>query len=120
MERSSENQRVGRGTVESEHVEPDLRTPFVFIDTQAFVENGLDWESKHLKRLKELAQAGALRLVTTTVTKREVSERLAEKLREASAALRKVEPILRQLRIAGGEEVVSETALLTLVGNFEK
>ncbi|MGE0851987.1 MAG: hypothetical protein AB7O44_20610 [Hyphomicrobiaceae bacterium] len=98
----------------------DLKTPFVFIDTQSYTELRLDWASRSLKRLQELTQAGTLKLLTTTITKREVRERLAERLAEALAALKKADPLLRQLEIFTAEQFSPDAALQRLVANFEE
>ena len=79
-----------------------LLTKYVFIDTEAFRKEGFDWTGKTLSKLIEFARQGHLRLLTTEVTKREITSQLHEMLAEATAALKKYEVVLRQ---AGPGEV---------------
>src|SRR5262249_61842382 len=64
-----------------------LRTPFVFIDTQAFRKARFDWSGRLLSRLVELARGGQLRLLVTDVTVREVKSQLREGLSGANNSL---------------------------------
>jgi hypothetical protein len=100
--------------------ETDLNTPYVFIDTQSFMENRLDWEAKPLRRLMEFARGGTIKVLTTAVTRAEVNERLVEKLHEAEAALKKVEVVLRQLGITNPQLPSQDVALAKLVERFDE
>ena len=100
--------------------EYDLSTPYVFIDTQSFMENRMDWEAKPLQRLKEFVRSGTLKVLTTAITQEEVRERLAEKLQEAQVALKKVDVVFRQLGIADLRLPPHEVALAKLVERFDE
>ncbi|WP_316234271.1 PIN domain-containing protein [Bradyrhizobium sp. SZCCHNR1098] len=80
-------------------IEPgtQLETKFVFLDTEAFVREKFDWNSKALSRLVELANSNHIRLLTTTITKAEICNKLREHLTNASSALKKYEILLLQL-----------------------
>jgi PIN domain len=66
-----------------------LETPFVFIDTQAYVANAFDWHGLHFAKLVTLAHDGTLRLLITSVTRREIQQKIAEGLDEAIDRTRK-------------------------------
>jgi hypothetical protein len=66
-----------------------LETPFVFIDTQAYVANGFDWQGLHFAKLVTLAHDGTLRLLITSITRREIQQKIAEGLDEAIDRTRK-------------------------------
>jgi len=60
-----------------------LETPFVFIDTQAYVANAFDWYGIHLGKLATLCSDGTLKLLMTTITRREIIRKIEEGLDEA-------------------------------------
>lgn len=64
-----------------------LLTPYVFLDTEAFVAEAFRWDGSHLSSLRSLANGGTIKLLTTDVTRREVQAQIGEKLREAIAKL---------------------------------
>jgi hypothetical protein len=99
-----------------------LRTPFVFIDTQAFRKARFDWSGRLLSRLVELAREGQLRLLVTDVTVREVKSQLREVLAEANASLTKHAGLLQQLGASLAVDRVRDgsTALGTLEGAFDQ
>ena len=48
--------------------DPDLQTPYVFIDTEAFVRAQYDWDGRILSKLVQFAKKRGLRLLTTDIT----------------------------------------------------
>ncbi|MEH2533907.1 hypothetical protein V1277_006797 [Bradyrhizobium sp. AZCC 1588] len=80
-------------------IEPNthLETKFVFLDTEAFVREKFDWNSKALARFQELAASNHVKLLTTIITKTEVRRKLREHLSNAGSALKKYEVLLAQL-----------------------
>ncbi len=78
-----------------------LETEYIFIDAQIFVREKLDWGSKSLSRIKELVKSGQLRVLTTSITKKEVCNKIAEALDHAQSALKKHEVILGQVGVSG-------------------
>lgn len=60
-----------------------LETPYVFVDAQAYISNGCDWSGIHLRGLVELACEGSLKLLYTTITRREVLRQMEEKVKDA-------------------------------------
>lgn len=104
-------------TDETDHLE----TEFIFIDTEAYVREKFDWKSKSFGRIHELTKAKQLRVLTTSITKREVRRKLSEALTHAQSALKKYEVIIEQLGIstdnAGG---TANERLLALFDEFLK
>jgi hypothetical protein len=87
-----------------------LLTRYVFIDTEAFRKARFDWTGRMLSKLVEFAKQGHLRLLTTEVTKREITSRLRELLADAAAALKKHEIVLRQAGAGLSRTIVSRCA----------
>lgn len=81
----------------------ELETRFVFIDTEAYVREKLDWESKSLTKFVELAKARHVQVLVNSITRQEVIEKIRESLYLASSALKKHEVIIRLL----GNEIAS-------------
>ena len=75
-----------------------LRTPYLFIDSEAYVHQGLDWHGEVLSSLSKLAKSGKVHLLTTSITVREVRAQLDQAIAKATDALRKHS---RLLRLAG-------------------
>jgi hypothetical protein len=90
----------------SEH-SAHLETKFVFIDTESFYREKFDWNSKSFVRLKELAQAQHVKLITTSITKSEVKRKIRETLTHATSAIKKYEIPLNQLGISDSLKAVS-------------
>ncbi len=78
-------------------LDQDLQTPYVFIDTEAFVRAQCDWDGRLLSRLVCFIKQGSLRLLTTEITKREVCTYLDERLLEATNAAKKHAVVFNQL-----------------------
>lgn len=76
-----------------------LETPWVFLDASAYVEAQFDWTGRKLTRFRELAKARILSVLITEVTKREVANKLCERLKEAREAIKKHEITLSQIGI---------------------
>jgi PIN domain len=95
----------------------DLLTHYVFIDTQAFVQAKCDWSSKSLSKLVDLVRSGHIRIVTTSITKRETSAYIIESASNAIVALKKHEVVLRQCGVTGIPETFARHELLS---NFER
>ena len=51
-------------------------TPNVFLDTEVFDQQGLDFKSRNFVRLIYLATAGKVKLFLTTVTEKEIKRHL--------------------------------------------
>jgi hypothetical protein len=94
----------------------DLQTQYVFIDTQAFVQSKLDWDSRSLAKLIQLVRTGHITMLTTSITKREVYAQIGEALSRASAALKKHDVVLRQSNIP---TIEPESARSTLLSKFD-
>jgi hypothetical protein len=71
-----------------------LETPYVFVDAQAYIANGCDWSGTHLGTLLELAREGSLKLLYTTVTRREVLRQIDEKVKDALQRATKVRAMI--------------------------
>ncbi|MEP9358148.1 PIN domain-containing protein [Sphingomonas sp. KR3-1] len=74
-----------------------LKTPWVFIDTQAFRSANINWNARSWGRFAELSRTGMIRPITTSITKREVDRRIVEALRDAETAVTKNRVIFDQL-----------------------
>jgi PIN domain len=97
--------------------ENELRTDLVFIDTEVFTREKLDWESKSLTKLAVLVKSGHLKVLTTSITKMEVKARIADSLTNAANALKKHDVVLRQL----AQDVdIRDSALHDLVRKFDE
>ena len=68
----------------------------VFLDTEVFIRARFDFAEGQLARLSKLAQTGRLRLLTTSITRREVARHLEKRVRESIDATRRELPLLRQ------------------------
>ena len=106
----------------AENETDQLETDQVFIDTQAFVRERFDWQSKSCVRLKELVGSGQVQVLTTSITRSEVRSKIREGLGHARAALRRHDVVLRQLgnadALAGLEDQETEVKLQSLVDVF--
>lgn len=103
---TSESELIGaKITVMPIHLDQDLQTPYVFIDTEAFIRAQCDWDGKLLTRLVHFTNQGSLRLLTTEITKREVCAYLDERLLEAINAAKKHAVVFTQV---GTGEVVEK------------
>src|SRR4051812_31316961 len=74
-----------------------LETRYVFLDTQAVRQEKLDWTGKRLGRLRELGKVGQVIILTTSITKREISHQIIELLEEARKAVSKSHAVLGQI-----------------------
>ena len=72
-----------------------LKTEFVFIDTQAYVANAFDWHGSHLAKLAELTHDGTVKLLITSVTRREVHRKIEESIDRALERIWKSRTALR-------------------------
>jgi hypothetical protein len=109
-----------RHFMNSEIVDQELQTEYVFVDTEAFVRARFDWEGIALSRLVDFAKEGHLRLLTTDITKREVRNHLRELLNEAIKAAGKHAIVLRQLDAAKVIDIVRDSgAMAKLEAGFE-
>jgi hypothetical protein len=77
---------------------PHLQTTNVFIDTQYFTAANFNFESKALKELIRLAEAGVVNVFSTEITKDEVASQIDESLREAVRDIEKLRNRGRVLR----------------------
>ena len=46
-----------------------LETEYVFIDTEAYVREKFNWQSRSFARIKELAESNQMRVLITSVTR---------------------------------------------------
>jgi hypothetical protein len=99
-----------------------LLTRYVFIDTEAFRKARFDWTGKTLSRLVEFARQGHLHLLTTEVTKGEVTSQLREVLADAAASMKKHEIVLQQAGVGEALTTIAatDTAITALDAAFEK
>lgn len=75
-----------------------LETDQVFIDTQAWVKERLNWRSKSCSRLRELVRSRQVQVLTTSVTRSEVRSQIQKSLEHARDAMRKYDVVLGQLQ----------------------
>jgi hypothetical protein len=59
-----------------------LETEYVFVDTEAYVRERFDWGSKSFSRIEDLAQKRQIQILTTSITKREVRNKISGAVRE--------------------------------------
>jgi PIN domain len=98
-----------------------LETGEVFIDTEVFVREKFNWNSKSLVRLKELVKFGQLRILTTGITKNEVKSRIREAIAHAATAVKKHEITLEQLGLSDAhEKTCNPDAATNLASLFEE
>jgi hypothetical protein len=76
-----------------------LETEYVFVDTEAYVRERFDWRSKSFSRIEDLVQKRQIQVLTTSITKREVRNKINEALGHARSALKKHDVIIEQLGI---------------------
>jgi hypothetical protein len=74
-----------------------LRTPYVFFDTQAYVEHRFDWNGAILKKIRDFGRSGIVRPLVTDITRREVKSNLLEHATEIRDRLQKFRSTLEQL-----------------------
>ena len=72
-----------------------LETPYVFVDTQAYIANQCDWSGTHLSKLLDLALEGSIKLLYTMITRREVLHQIDEKVNEALQRATKFKAMVR-------------------------
>jgi len=60
-----------------------MKTRNIFIDTQAFMQQGFKFENTILSRIKELGRLSLINIYISEVVKREVSSKISEKLANA-------------------------------------
>ena len=89
-----------------------LETEFVFLDTEVLVREKFDWRSKSFTRLKALVATRHIKLLTTSVTIREVKAKMRETLANASGAVKKYEILLAQLGAPECSTLVSEASAI--------
>jgi PIN domain len=77
-----------------------LESEFVFVDTEAYVRERFDWASKSFSRIEDLAKKRQIKVLTTSITKREVRNKISEALGHTRSALKKHEVIIEQLEIS--------------------
>lgn len=58
-------------------------TTFVFLDTQVFKDQDLDFSSRNLRRFIRLAEVGELHHVQTYITEREIRKHITSQADEA-------------------------------------
>jgi len=76
----------------------DLKTKYVFLDTEVFRGEVFDYQSAALERLAELAESEHVSIVLTSITINEVKSNILDALAEAIPALRKFRSRARILR----------------------
>jgi hypothetical protein len=101
---------------------PQLRTKYVFIDTQAFRKARFHWSGRLLSKVAEFAKQGQLRLLVTDVTVGEVKSQLEELVTEANSSLLKHAGMLEQLGASVAIERVRDqaAALSALAAAFDQ
>jgi hypothetical protein len=95
-----------------------LDTDVIFLDTEVFVREKFDWNSNSFARLKELVNAGHLRVLTTSVTKNEVIRKQREALDLAAKSVKKHEVILGQLGLSTATEAIHAPSAAAELGSL--
>jgi hypothetical protein len=95
-----------------------LETEYIFIDAQVFVREKFDWSSKSFCRIKELVKSGQVRVLTTSITKNEVVNKIKETLSHTLTALKRHEVLLDQLGVSAGSATGAEGKLQSLFEDF--
>lgn len=99
--------------------DPDLKTNYVFLDTQVYVEHRLDWSARAMGKLVEFAKANVLKLLITNITKREVRSYFRKMAAEAQSSLEKHRLVLKQLNLETSINDL-DASTKTLFSQFEK
>lgn len=77
-----------------------LLAKHAYIDTSSFKNEGFDWNGPTLSRLEHLVSSEELKLLTTSITKREVYRRLKESMDQVSPKILNSNAVLlRQLKL---------------------
>jgi PIN domain len=98
-----------------------LQTKYIFVDTQSFRQARFDWNGKWLAKLVEFAKDGHLCLLTTEITKREITSQLQEVLKDAENAARKHRIVFEQLGVSEAfPKLTDPNALKILEAEFSK
>ena len=107
---------------ENENHATQLRTRYVFVDTQALRRARFDWNGRSLSKLAEFTKRGQLRLLVTDITVREVKSQLKELLTEASSSLLKHSGIIGQLGASAAVDRIRDqaAALSALEASFDE
>jgi hypothetical protein len=66
-----------------------MESKIVFIDTEVFVNKGLNFNDRALDAIRVLGEIGKINLVTTTIIKKEVERKIKENLESAFRALKR-------------------------------
>ncbi|TKT71205.1 hypothetical protein YH63_007170 [Afipia massiliensis] len=98
----------------------ELITKYVFIDTEAFVREKLDWQSKTLVGFSELVRAGHLTVISTSITRREIESNISEVCEHALKAMAKYDVTLRLLNIQSPPFEAARSALLEKYAEFSR
>lgn len=74
---------------------PRLISPWVFVDTQAFIKQRFDWHGPVMEGLARIAKGGQIHLLTTSITKREVLDHIDEEVEKLAPTVKKNAGLLR-------------------------
>lgn len=77
-----------------------MKTRKIFIDTQAFMQQGFKFEGSVLNRIKKLGRSNLIEIYLSEVVKREVSSKISEKIKEAK---KKSSDFIKELSILESE-----------------
>jgi hypothetical protein len=91
-----------------------MQTKNVFLDTSAIIAQNFNYESPSLKALGDLAASGGARLVTTTITIREVESQVRKRVAEARLATERFKhhAILKNVADPALEALLGKTDVL--------
>jgi hypothetical protein len=67
-----------------------MPTSYLFLDTQVFDASAYDFQNKHFRQIRALAEANLVCLLMPEITRREIERHIAAKAKEAYAALDKL------------------------------
>ena len=76
------------------------RVDYVYLDTACYEAECYDFTGTRLRALAKHLESGRLRLITTDITKAEVTRRIADNIQTELASFRKLERRARTLRVA--------------------
>jgi hypothetical protein len=82
-----------------------METKNIFIDTQAFIQQGLRFENATLEKLKDLGSSGCINILISEVVKREVEYKLEEKFRLMSEKMNALKKDIVSLQLNIPENV---------------
>lgn len=97
-----------------------LETPFVFLDTQVFVESRFVFGAGSLQRVSDLASAGRIELVMPDTTRREIEKKIREHAAEVAGTVAKLRTSAPALVIPDFDEAAATARLVDAFASYLK